>query len=572
MNPSIYSLATIIKRSLISTEHKKITFLNRGEIQNEQTLTGVNAHERILKIANCIVNKIQFRETNSPPVIIAMSSGLNTILTINSCIYAGIVFMPIQVAKKEDTYRKAVKLFKNCGVREVIVDHFGKEFIQHLKKEYNLDQDINSILVNDEEINKNLANEKGLKGFTKPLSEYCLIQHTSGSTGDPKAIIISGQSILNNQKKTEKQWGVNHNCTFCSWLPHHHDMGLVSIIYPIINSKHLIITSPLAFVQKPLRWLKIISHYKVNVTGAPPFAFRLCIESFKKKPDASIDLSSLFSIFCGAENVPKFLISDFNDTFKNNGLRPNVLFNAYGMAEVVSYISGSLAPIPQKHSTIDSLYVAPVFLNSNSYPTVQIVNTETTTIEDEGIEGEIWVQNDSLAVGYFKLLSDGTYTVNRDGFNGKLLNKKGEWFKTKDRGIIKDKYLYILGRTKDIIINNGVNISASEIEIIAAKADKTLNPFGAAVFQKTEKDKTSITLLIEFSESRPNLDNLNGIRDSIIKKNLQHFSINIDYIYFFKRGSLPRTSSGKIKRLYIANNFNYLSYFDKILEKVNILK
>jgi acyl-CoA synthetase (AMP-forming)/AMP-acid ligase II len=565
MNSSTYSLATVIKKSLISTDNKKITFLNRGEIQNEETLTGVNAHKKILKIAKYIVDKKQFRETTSPPVIIAMSSGLNTVLTINACIYAGVVFMPIQVAKTEESFKKAVKLFNNCGVREVIVDHFGREFIEHLKKEYNLDKNINSILVSDEEINETLPNEKGLEGFAKPLSEYCLIQHTSGSTSDPKAIIITGQSVLNNQKMIEKQWGLNQNSIFCSWLPHYHDMGLFCIIYSIINSRHLIITSTLAFVQKPLRWLKIISHYKVTITGAPPFAYRLIIESFKKKADATIDLSSLLAIFCGAENVPKSLIADFNDTFKNNGLAPNILFNTYGMAEVVSYISGSIAPISKKATTSELLFVAPVFLNPDAYPTVQIVNPETSTIVHKGVEGEIWIQSDFLAVGYFKLLSDGTYTVNREGFNGKLPNKKGEWFKTKDRGIIKGKYLYILGRAKDIIINNGVNFSASEIEVIAANVNETLNPFGAAAFQKTEKDKTSITLLIEFSESRPNLDSLDAITDGIKKAILHHFSINLDNIYFFKRGSLPRTSSGKIKRVYIANNFSFLSYSDKIL-------
>jgi acyl-CoA synthetase (AMP-forming)/AMP-acid ligase II len=392
-----------------------------------------------------------------------------------------------------------------------------------------------------------------------------LIQHTSGSTGDPKAIIITGQSVLNNQKKTGKQWGMTKDSIGFSWLPHHHDMGLFCIIYSIMNSRHIIITSTLAFVQKPLRWLKIISHYKVTITGAPPFAYRLIIESFKKKPDATIDLSSLLAIFCGAENVPKSLIVDFNDTFKNNGLAPNILFNSYGMAEVVSYISGSIAPIPEKKTTSESLYVAPVFLNPDAYLTVQIVNPETSTIENKGVEGEIWIQSDSLSVGYLKPLSDGIYTINREGFNGKLPNKKGEWFKTKDRGIIIDKHLYILGRAKDIIIINGVNISASEIEIIAATADKTLNPFGAAAFQKTKEDKSSITLLIEFSESRPNLDSLDVITDSIKKTILQQFSINLDNIYFFKRGSLPRTSSGKIKRLYIANNFSYLSYSDKIL-------
>lgn len=565
MNLSVYSLASIIKKGLTTIDNKKITFLNRGEIENEQTLTGGNAHEKTLKIANCIVKKMQFPVSTSPPVIIAMSSGMNTVLTINSCIYAGVVFMPIQVAKREDAYRKAEKLFKNCGVREVIVDHFGKEFVEHLKKEYNLDQDVNSILIDEEEIEKNPASEESLEGFTKSLSEHCIIQHTSGSTGDPKAIIINGQSILNNQKETENQWGLNQNSIFCSWLPHHHDMGLVSIIYPIINGKHLIIAPPLAFIQKPIRWLKIISHYGVNTTGAPPFAYRLCIDYFKKKPDATINLSSLSSVICGAENVPKTLIADFIDTFKNYGLRPNAIFNTYGMAEVVSYISGSPAPITQKDSIIESLYVAPVFLNTNAYPTVQIVNPKTSTIEDEGVEGEIWVQNNSLAVGYLKLLSDGSYIINRDGFNGKLPNKKGEWFKTKDRGIIKGKYLYILGRAKDIIINNGVNFSASEIEVIAANAHETLNPFGAAAFQKNEKDKTSITLLIEFSESRPNLGLLNEIKNSIKKTILQHFSINLDYIYLLKRGSLPRTSSGKIRRLHIANNFSCLTYSHKVL-------
>lgn len=565
MTPNINSLASVIKKSLITTDNKKITFLNRGEVKNEQTLSGVNAHKKILKIANCIVNKMQFYGVNSPPVIVAMSSGLNTILTINSCIYAGVVFIPIQVAKREDAYKKAGKLFKNCGVREVIVDRFGGEFVEYLKKEYDLDKNINSILVNDEEIEKIKANELSLKGFEKSLSEYCLIQHTSGSTGEPKAIIINGQSVLNNQRKTEKQWGLTNESIFSSWLPHHHDMGLVAIIYNFIRSKHLIVTSPLAFIQKPLRWLKIISHYKVNATGAPPFAYKLCIECFRKKPDTTINLSSLLTVFCGAENVPKSLIADFNNTFKNFGLRPNVLFNTYGMAEVVSYISGSSEPITQKNSTIESLYVAPVFLNSDAYPTVQIVNPEKSTIEKEGVEGEIWVQNDSLAIGYLKLLSDGTYTVNRDGFNGKLPNKKGEWFKTKDRGIIKGKYLYILGREKDIIINNGVNFSASEIEVIAANAHETLNPFGAAAFQKIEKDKTSITLLIEFSESRLDLNPLDEIRDSIKKTILQHFSIDLDYIYILKRGSLPRTSSGKIRRLHIANNFNYLEYSHRIL-------
>ncbi|WP_418637764.1 AMP-binding protein [Winogradskyella sp.] len=560
------SLASRIKNSLTTTGDKKITFLNRGEVKNNETLSGVDAHEKILKIANFIVGKMKVHKPVSSPVIVAMSSGLNTILTINSCIYAGVIFIPIQVSKREGSYIKAKKLFQNCGVKEVITDHFGKEFVDVLKKEYDLSQDVHCILIDDNELDKIYdASEELLLGFKKPLSEYCLIQHTSGSTSDPKAIVLTGQNILNNQVKIKKQWGLSNQSVFCSWLPHHHDMGLFSILYSILNSKHLIVTSPLAFVQKPIRWLKIITHYKVNITGGPPFAFRLCIEYFKKNSDMSIDLSSLTVLFCGAESVPKILFKDFYNTFKRFGFKSSALFNTYGMAEVVSYIAGSSKLEPHEDSFSESLYVAPVFLSKEAYPTVKIVNPETSNLVAEGIEGEIWVQNDSLAIGYLESLPDGTFSINRKGFDGKLPNKKGEWFKTQDIGIIKGENLYVLGRTTDIIINNGVNFSASEIELIASRVHATLNPFGAAVFQKSVKDKILITLLIEFSESKITLESLEEIKNSIRRTILEYFSIHIDHIYLLKRGALPRTDSGKIKRSFIANSFNKMLYSNKIL-------
>ncbi|MDG3581280.1 AMP-binding protein [Galbibacter pacificus] len=556
------NLASWLEESLLKIDSRRVlTFLERGEIEKENFLTGRQLHEFSIKYANAILENSNFKKDSGRPVILAMSPGLDFVISFFACLYSGVICVPVPVSKNRLTLKRYESIIKNCGAKEILCDHTGYHTSLYLLKD-NFCQVDKLINIHQEDFFKKTC-KNDLNGFGKKLSDPIYIQYTSGSSKDPKGVVLSNSSVIHNATLAGGLWDMNSKTTAGSWLPMYHDMGLGMMLFIILHTGHFVFMSPLAFVQKPVRWLKMISHYKISLSGAPPFAYNLCINKIFDRDLSRMDLSSWKRAYCGAETVPKTVLKAFKEKFSKYNLDPKSVFACYGMAEVKLYIAGQRCE--KALETADSVdnYVAPIWLSEETKSQIKIVDPVKLNIKDEGNKGEVWVQTKSKGLGYIQQYKENRIDINDTVFNASISELSGLWLRTGDLGLVSENQLYILGRIKDSLKVNGMNVSPADLECYVGGLHPSLNEFGAAAFRSSNKIEGRAHLLIELHASNENSIDFLSLEDKIRKGVLTNFSIGLDDILILKRGTLERTSSGKIRRQKIREQYlkeNYSQY------------
>src|SRR5690606_16784682 len=177
--------------------------------------------------------------------------------------------------------------------------------------------------------------------------DIAYVQYSSGSYAAPKGVALSHRHVLTNIQSISRANGVDADTVFGTWLPLYHDMGLVSALTALLYGSQMVIMSPLSFIQKPVRWLQMITRFRVTWSGGPPFAYDLCKTHVNEVDKPSLDLSSWKGAFLGAEIVRQDVVEAFVKTFENCGLDQSAVYATYGMAEATCYVAGS--PAEHRH-------------------------------------------------------------------------------------------------------------------------------------------------------------------------------------------------------------------------------
>ena len=301
----------------------------------------------------------------------------------------------------------------------------------------------------------------------------CFLQFTSGSTSDPKGVVVTHGNLVANSKAIMID-GLNSDPAVdrgVSWLPLYHDMGLIGfVVAPLLNQVPVVFIPTLSFVKRPNVWMETIDRYRGTITFAPNFALGL---ASKRATDAllcKMDLSCLRVVGCGSEPINPVSMGAFTETFAKAGLNPNAMMPAYGMAEATLAISFDSLQRPITTISIDrdayeSDKIAKVISSESDDETIDLVSCGVTFPHHEvaiidaqggplkdGDVGEIVVRGPSVTEGYYK-----------NAQKSEELLKDG-WLHTGDLGFIVDGELYVSGRIKDLIILNGKNYYPQAIE------------------------------------------------------------------------------------------------------------
>jgi acyl-CoA synthetase (AMP-forming)/AMP-acid ligase II/acyl carrier protein len=393
-------------------------------------------------------------------------------------------------------------------------------------------------------------------------TDVALLQYTSGSTGKPKGVMVTHRNILRNAMFIRSSFSLSRKSVSVTWLPSFHDMGLIDgVIDPVFNGYPGVIIPPVSFIQKPLRWLKAISKYKGTHGGAPNFAFDHCVDGISEAEREGLDLSSLCTLYCGAEPIRKSTFARFIDTFSEYGFKTTMLYPCYGMAETTLIISGppadrgpvylcisgdALEQNRIKKATdhnLDARYLVGVgfpWLDTD----VKIVNPDTFALCKVDEVGEIWVSGSIVTAGYWnkETETEESYAANIDGD----LSKK--YFRTGDLGFFDQGELYITGRLKDMIILQGRNYYPQDIEFVAEASHPALRLNASAAFSVdvNEDEKLVIVAEVERSAIR-NLD-VEAVCDAIRQQVAEEFEQEVYAIQLLRTASILKTSSGKIQR------------------------
>jgi acyl-CoA synthetase (AMP-forming)/AMP-acid ligase II len=388
-----------------------------------------------------------------------------------------------------------------------------------------------------------------------------LLQYTSGSTADPKGVMLTHANLLSNCHSASRWMGGATRRLGCTWLPPYHDMGLMGgILQPIYEGFPTVILSPGHFVQQPLRWLAAITRYRVTTTIAPNFAFDLCCDSVSDEALAGLDLSSLTDIYCGAEPVRQTTLERFVRRFSERGFRPEAFGPCYGLAEATVFVSGKPAnALPNfLHADKDRLALGDILpvardharahaLASCGVPApghdVRIVTENGTTLPDGGI-GEIWVSGPNIGVGYWNKPGKSQET-----FYAKLEGSADRYMRTGDLGFLWQGELYVTGRMKDLIIVAGRNLYPQDIELLVQETDARIRPNGVAAFSIDNGSKELIAIVVELRRGeRFEAADLQSMHDAIVERVASQLGAAPHAIHFAPIGTIPLTTSGKVQR------------------------
>ena len=371
-------------------------------------------------------------------------------------------------------------------------------------------------------------------------NQIALVQFTSGSTSDPKGVALTHAQLLANAQAVAAHIPKTPGSPIVGvcWLPLYHDMGLVGCVcVAALVSGNLALLGPETFLQNPSLWLRAISRHRAIISPAPNFAYGLCVDKIADDQMQGVDLSSWRMALNGAEPLAPRVLERFNARFSKWGLRPEALTPVYGLAEAALAVTFSQIDLPYIVSRYDRAAMAEglaerggtMDLVSVGRPLdgyrVQVRDKERNALEERRV-GHVWISGPSLMEGY---VSPRGAAV-QDG-----------WFDTGDLGFIDEDNLYITGRDKDIVVHRGKNHAAHDIEHACDEVPGVRKGCVVAVSSIDDAGEHAY-VFAEARDPRPTL--ANECRKAI----RSHAGIDIERIRIVAPGTLPRTSSGKLRR------------------------
>ena len=410
-------------------------------------------------------------------------------------------------------------------------------------------------------------------------SDIAFLQYTSGSTGDPKGVVLTHANLLANLRSIVDGIAVGPEDVAVSWLPLYHDMGLIGAWFvPLYSGIPLVVMSPLAFLSRPESWLWALCRHRGTLSPAPNFAFELCI---RRVPDSAIeglDLSSVRALLNGAEPVRPETLDRFAARFERYGLRREALMPVYGLAEASLGVS---APPLGAGYTIDRIdretfeserRAIPVALAASNrraspangaeaeldHAALEFVGagrplpgTDLRIVDDQGrdlpqrTEGHLWFRGPSATSGYYRNPEATKTILRQDGF-----------LDSGDLAYIAAGELFITGRAKDIIIKGGRNIYPQEVEEIAGRVPGVRT--GCVVAFGVADPQSGTEKFVVAAESREQRE-ADRISSEITEQVVRAMGIPPDRVELLPPHSIPKTSSGKLRRsetrrLYLAGN------------------
>lgn len=385
--------------------------------------------------------------------------------------------------------------------------------------------------------------------ITVSPSDLAILQFTSGSTSAPKAVQVTYQVLQENLAAIAARYGLNDRDVVVSWLPLYHDMGLVGIIGSVLTSPvSAVLATPRDFVSSPGLWMHLISRYRGTITFGPNFAYVLAARELAKVGDV-LDLSSLRIAGNGAEPVSPDSVRDFVSAGSRHRLSPGAMHPVYGMAEV-----GIGTAFPVVGSGMTTEYVDGVLLATDhiatpvhcDHPsakevvllgrpleclTLMVADPETGTQLPARHVGEIYLSGLSVTPGYYK-----DDQANQDAFHG-------EWLKTGDLGYVtEDGQVVVTGRKKDVIIISGHNVYPQDIEAATSAVDG-IRAGNVAAFGVADGGTERLYVVAESREG-----DSGHLRRSVKASVSNHCGFVPHRVVIIAPGSIPKTSSGKIKR------------------------
>ncbi|KLU04773.1 Long-chain-fatty-acid--CoA ligase [Rhodopirellula islandica] len=577
----------LVDRAARHPDRPALTFLPDDSMDGaeaEQALTYAELHRRVRAVALRLV-----RETGAVPgdrAMLLFPPGLEFMIGFMACEMARLIPVPTSYPKPGRAMPRLDTSVADCQPSVLISD---QETIAGIdSNRLSAETAALPMVATDASIQEDLARPDSLDDEL-PLGEIestdlALLQYTSGSTSDPKGVMVSHANLLSNLESIRQAFGIEWSGDDSDdyerglfWLPPFHDMGLIGgILEPLYVGGHAILMSPRSFLARPMRWLRAISDYKATISGAPNFAYQLCVDRIDAAQADSLDLSGWELAFCGAEPINADTLQQFTDRFFNAGFRGETFCPCYGLAEATLMAAscrsgqaprlldvdkdelahgrgiivrqsslGETVPEASQASVSGDGAVRRLVSSGRAAHTmtVLVVEPDARRVQPDGEIGEIWLAGPSVASGYWK-----REEVTAEVFGATLADgDPAETFlRTGDLGFVHDGEVYVSGRRKDLVILRGRNLFPQDIEA-TVKGLLQANVLQCAAVATTGRTGDALTIAAEVSrhvDSEELPDIVRHIRRAIIDDH----EVDARQVLITRPGGIPLTTSGKVQR------------------------
>ncbi|MFJ3982604.1 fatty acyl-AMP ligase [Streptomyces fungicidicus] len=499
-------------------------------------------------------------------VLVALPTGIEFAEVYLACLTAGLVAVPSPMpGGSASAGERIAAIAADCSPGLVLTtDAARAEVAEHLRGHGPEGPAVEAVLP----VGGRSASGEGADGRDVGRGTDAVLQYSSGSTGSPKGVILTHGAVLANVSAVCTYVGLVPEDRFGSWLPLHHDMGLFTqLTAALLCGAHLTLMTPAQFIRRPAEWFRMLDRFRITYTVAPNFAYELCTRVITDEMTRGLDLSALRYLGNGAEPIHAPTVRAFMERFAHLGLRSHVHSSGYGLAESTAYVTC----VPEETSPT-VLTVDPLRLESGERPELRpvaegagrpvmglgrphafdlrIVDPRERLPLPEGRIGEIWLRGESIGRGYW-----GRPELSAEVFDARLADSaEGPgWLRTGDLGALVDGELFVTGRLKELLIVHGRNIFPQDVEHEARAAHEALGGQLGAAFGVGSPDER-VVLVHEVHPRTPRTE-LPEVVTAVTRRLNRSFGLPLRNVVLVRRGTVRRTTSGKIRRTAMRERF-----------------
>jgi fatty acid CoA ligase FadD21 len=524
-----------------------------------ENLTWSQLSRRTMNVAR----EIRLHGSVGDRAVILAPQGLDYILAFLGSMQAGLVAVPLPLPHRGSSYERVGAVFADTSPAVVLTTSAVAEDIGDYVDQSPMDTAPKIVAIDSLKLDA----EGGTSLPTADLPSIAYLQYSSGSTRLPTGVMLSHRNLTVNFEQLMLSFFANSkvppDSTIVSWLPFYHDMGLVlGICAPILGGYRAELTSPVAFLERPSRWVRSLAENPHAWSSAPNFAFDLAARKTTDNDLAGLDLGGVLGIISGAERVEPATLQRFVDRFAHFNFRDHMMRPSYGLAEATVFVATGTwsESTPAVHFDVGELGAgrverctagsgtALVKYKVPQSPTLRIVDSETHRECPPDFVGEIWIHGENVAEGYWRKPPEEQRCFGATLLDPSPGTPDGPWLRTGDLGFIYEGELFIVGRIKDLLIIRGRNHYPEDIEATVQEITRGRVAAISVPVNSTEQLVTIIELKKRRDANGDATRRLSELKSDVTSAISNAYGLSIGDLVLVEAGSIPTTTSGKVRR------------------------
>lgn len=490
--------------------------------------------------------------------LLMLNAGIDFVVAYLACLFSGVIAVPVNLPKRNKGNHRFLTVLKDSRPLCLMTDMQTEALLnKHFSDQREL-MEPEHIIVDS---SRDVSSSSAIKLTVEP-NDTAYLQYTSGSTGQPRGVMVSHRNLMENSVVIRQSFNHKPDLIVANWLPPYHDMGLVgNLLQPLYVGGASVIINPTSFLKNPMLWFSSIRKYKANTTGCPNFALDYCVEKISDEQKKDIDLSSINVFYCGSEPIRKKSMDRFLSAFGDCGFREKMFLPCYGLAESTLMSTGISALEEPRYLSVDKKKLEnegaagipddggdKLELVSCGYPwpghEIAVADPHTKQKRPDGRVGEIFIKGPSVSKGYWNDKEESIKV-----FGAQLEDSENSnYLSTGDLGFIQNGHLYITGRIKDLIIVRGLNHYPHDIEETVENSHEALQSNACAAFSVEVDEQEQLVVVAEIQRTHVRQLDHAEVFGAIKMAVAEEHDIPVYAITLLNPGRMLKTTSGKIQR------------------------